>query len=684
MNTKTTPSSRFSLFTAATLLLFSPAPLRAGSFSSDFNSGLPAGTSTYGDGAVLGSGGYGGSGFVQLTPDVGSKAGSFVITNDLDEGVPVVSFTASFKVLIGGGDRFGYGDGMSFNFGPDVPLAADSLAEQGVGSGLRVGMRASKDSTSPNPAISVSGAGTPVSGSPAYADNLRANTFVDMVVQLNPDNTLSILYDGVYLYSNVPLGYTPGAGSLFWIGGRTGGSREKHFIDNLNIVTRTNPAPFISSFAPRGRQVSANGAIDIVLTDYSTQVNTNTIVLSLDSVTVSPTITQDGAGHTTVHFVPASPFAASSEHSASLTFADNAAQTQSFAWQFTVTEAQATSFMTVFSDDFESYALGYADKQYNFDPNYAPNGSGNPWFGPYPENFSFVDSYNLTVAGTNVSVTPHSGNRMMTTAWPGVYNVTIWADLAYRAHGGVPIQGNCRLDWWFFDANDRTNRFFDYVSLYFYNSGAYAPPATVPYTADWKAGWDETLGMFWENGFAWGDNDFQSLSLGGSGYNQNGGYYKPGTYQVRLEEMATGVTYGIDGWIDTIERTQGWHHNRIVIGSPHPDGTALVSFYIDDMANPVYSGLSSIAGHGITLLEIDNALNATPSFYDDITFSLAVPPPITATRSGNNLVLTWSGGGFTLQKADTVNGPWSDVNGADSGYSYDITAGPRQFFRLKN
>src|SRR5262245_15826693 len=137
MNNKTTSSLKFGLLAVA--LLGARGGLLAGSFSSDFNSGLPAGSLTYGDGAVSGSGGYNGGGFVQLTPDAGSKTGSFVITNDLDGGVPVVSFTASFKVLIGGGDRFGYGDGMSFNFAPDVPLGTDGLAEQGVGSGLRVG-----------------------------------------------------------------------------------------------------------------------------------------------------------------------------------------------------------------------------------------------------------------------------------------------------------------------------------------------------------------------------------------------------------------------------------------------------------------------------------------------------------------------------------------------------------------
>ena len=463
-NMSKNPSLQLSLLATVCALAATQGSLHAGSFSTDFNSELPAGTSTYSNAAVLSSGGYTNSGFCQLTANVGSTNGSFVITNDLDGGVPVVSFTASFKVLIGGGDRFGYGDGMSFNFAPDVPLGSDPLAEQGVGSGLRVGMRTTKDSTAPNPAISVSGMGVAVAGSPAYVNNLRANTFVDMVVQLNPDNTISVLYDGVYLYSNVFLGWSPPPGSLFWIGARTGGSRENHWIDNLSIATRTSPAPFINTFAPRGRQVTASSSIDVVLTDYTTAVNTNTIVLKVDGTTVSPTITRDGSGDTTVHFVPASAFAPSSQHAVSLTFEDNAAtpQTQAFSWEFTVAEALPTGLVTIFSDGFEGHNLGYLDKNFAADPNYAPNGSSNPWFGPYPENHSVVGTTTVVVDGTNLVVTPHSGTNMITKA----FNFpVIWVNLAYRAHGGQPIKGNCQLDWWFFDANDRAGGFKDYVSL---------------------------------------------------------------------------------------------------------------------------------------------------------------------------------------------------------------------------
>src|SRR5215813_13739877 len=129
MNTKATPSFHLTLLAAAAMLL-TARTLQAGSFSSDFNSGLPPGSSTYGNAAVAGSGGLTNSGCAQLTPDASSQHGTFIITNDLDAGAAVVSFIAKFKVSIGGNQRWNYADGMSFNFAPDVALGTWGLEDE--------------------------------------------------------------------------------------------------------------------------------------------------------------------------------------------------------------------------------------------------------------------------------------------------------------------------------------------------------------------------------------------------------------------------------------------------------------------------------------------------------------------------------------------------------------------------
>src|SRR5262249_41376812 len=160
------------------------------------------------------------------------------------------------------------------------------------------------------------------------------------------------------------------------------------WVDNLSIVTRTNPTPYVNSFAPRGRSAPTNGTIDILLTDITTQVNTNTIVLKLDGVTITPSITNDGAGDTFIHYVKPGGFALATTHSVSVTFSDNAIPTpNALNWNYDFTTVSPPpvipTSVDVFLDGFESYVgnSSILDKNYNGsnatisgpDPNYATN-----------------------------------------------------------------------------------------------------------------------------------------------------------------------------------------------------------------------------------------------------------------------------------------------------------------------
>ena len=73
-------------------LLVSAATLsaQAGSFSSDFNSGLPAGATLYGTAVVEPTGGVGDSGCLKLTKAINGQLGSIVL-DDLDGGQPIVT-----------------------------------------------------------------------------------------------------------------------------------------------------------------------------------------------------------------------------------------------------------------------------------------------------------------------------------------------------------------------------------------------------------------------------------------------------------------------------------------------------------------------------------------------------------------------------------------------------------------
>src|SRR5438046_642460 len=105
-------------FLSSTFALALLAPYaQAGTFSSDFEAGQPPNTALFGSATVVGTGGFTNSGCLQLTTATASQNGTFITTSDLDGGVAVVGFTASFKMTVGSSG----GDGFSFNFATNIP-----------------------------------------------------------------------------------------------------------------------------------------------------------------------------------------------------------------------------------------------------------------------------------------------------------------------------------------------------------------------------------------------------------------------------------------------------------------------------------------------------------------------------------------------------------------------------------
>ncbi len=66
-----------------------------------------------------------------------------------------------------------------------------------------------------------------------------------------------------------------------------------------------------------------------------------------------------------------------------------------------------------------------------------------------------------------------------------------------------------------------------------------------------------------------------------------------------------------------------------------------------------------------------------------IKYSSSLPPPVQLDfqRLNNQLVLSWTNAGFTLQTAPAVTGPFTNLPAATSPYTNSLTA-PQQFFRL--
>ena len=119
-------------FIVLVLFLAGYSPGQAGSFNSDFNSGLPTGASLLGSAKVDATNGVANSGVLRLTSATNSQQGVFLLA-DLDQGKLIEGFDATFKMRLGGGTG---GYGLSFNFAPNLPNAA--FGEEGGGSGISV------------------------------------------------------------------------------------------------------------------------------------------------------------------------------------------------------------------------------------------------------------------------------------------------------------------------------------------------------------------------------------------------------------------------------------------------------------------------------------------------------------------------------------------------------------------
>jgi len=281
----------------------------------------------------------------------------------------------------------------------------------------------------------------------------------------------------------------------------------------------------------------------------------------------------------------------------------------------------------VWSEGFETYNTdpgqiwGGLDKNKTGSPNYAPNGSGNPWFGPVPNNGW------ITKATTNPDpikelVTPHSGQYMMrggrdNNGWYNGYDGDIdWVNIAYRFNGGQTFRQGFVIDWWFYDMLGDTypNDVNKGPGCFGDNAGiAYLP--TLPTNTDYPG----TVP----------DMSAPTARLAIGAYEKESGYNKH-VYQVQVKG-ASDKNFG-DGWFNTsIGRTRGWHHAAISVNA-----YGIATFFIDGTTVLTHETKAPNGFNAFGTLECWNTPDTynQSAYYDDITLTVPEPGSILALASG--------------------------------------------------
>ena len=313
----------------------------------DFDDGeVPFGGWVFGTAAVDPSAGAGGSGGLVLARAANTQDGAFVI-EDFNAGLVVDSFTASFKLKIGPGTAKP-ADGFSFSFGPNVPFSVFPAPQQGVGGALSVSFDIYDNGESEAPAIDVfygvDPAITPLNFKgnilhhPMPLNELVQSRYVDVVIRMNPDGKLDLLYDGQVIAYQLQTPFTAVADGKFGFGAYAGGYNAFHGVDDIQIeTTMSSGGAYVAALGPIGSNISATPTIRAEVVNVWATLDQGSVQLRLDGELVQPTFTTDETtGSTTISYSVPEMLEAGSTHTVTLNWSDSEGTTYSNTANFTV------------------------------------------------------------------------------------------------------------------------------------------------------------------------------------------------------------------------------------------------------------------------------------------------------------------------------------------------------------
>ena len=319
------------LFFTSALALQTQAAIYTNNFATDPT--LTGDAVLTGNAKWVPTGGVDGSGYVSLTDAIGSQQ-SVMVLPDFTQQAIIGGFVADFKVRIGGGSARP-ADGMAFVFAPEVDDSSN-FGEEGLGTGLVVSFDTyDNNGTDTAPAIDVKVGGTgdanivsttylggvreggrarpgPVFTDPATGQEVALETgdqFVPLRIEVR-DGILNVFYKGYHIVQNVvtPFAAVPGR---FAFGGRTGGSWDNQWVDDVRIETFDVTAPGVTAFT------GTAGGVRVQLQDAPTSaLNLSSIQATLNGAPVNVTSNKTGNA-TSISYLFPTPLAAAARTSLS-------------------------------------------------------------------------------------------------------------------------------------------------------------------------------------------------------------------------------------------------------------------------------------------------------------------------------------------------------------------------------
>lgn len=293
----------------------------------NFDDGLtPSGVTLLGTALVDGTGGgIGNSGCVKLVSPAGSAA---MLVSDPNPTLPLYGFTARFKILVGGG-TVPPADGFAFVCGSDIPDSPSGNFEDGLG--LGTGLMVTFDiynndgifgvsnpsEAQPAPSIDVRLGSTvvatkqlPISFMETGLNDDGTPAYKDCIVQLNTDDTLSVVYHGDLVFDHLAIPTFASVGpannsfaSRFALVARTGGLNDNIWLDNFELTTVTTPGTVRIAQPPSNQTILVNHAMTntVAVNDptgvtYQWYRGTTAISTATDSTYVLPSAAVSDSG----------------------------------------------------------------------------------------------------------------------------------------------------------------------------------------------------------------------------------------------------------------------------------------------------------------------------------------------------------------------------------------------------